>query len=293
MSDRDGQSTPEVTHRFAALSEMSMHYATAGAGEPLVLLHGFPQSWYEWRLVMPALAARWRVIAPDLRGLGDSSRPADGYNKTRVAEDVWELMHDVLGYDRFLLAGHDWGGPVAFALAAAHREAVRKLAVLDVMIPGDGSDQFSTSQGRWHHGFHRTLDLPEALIAGREHIYVGWFLRNFAAFPGAIDDDAVAEYARTYAEPGAMRAALAYYRAIPRDIADNARAIADGKLAMPVLALGGSESFGRRELTLESMRRVATDVRGGMVAGSGHFIPEEKPEELAAQLLAFFADDSA
>ena len=279
----------DFAHRTARLGEMTMHYVTAGAGAPLVLLHGFPQTWYEWRLVMPALAERFTVIAPDLRGLGDSSRPAGGYRKTRVAEDVWELVHDVLGHKTLFLVGHDWGGPVAYALAAAHRAAVKKLAILDVVIPGDGSDEFSTSQGRWHHGFHRTPDLPEALIAGREHIYVSWFLKNFTAHPGAIPQAAIEEYARAYAEPGAMLAGLAYYRATPADIADNARAIAAGKLAMPVLALGGGESFGRRALTLGSMRRVAEDVRGGVVEGSGHFIPEEKPEALAAALLDFFA----
>lgn len=279
-----------IVHSYAQLSELSMHYVSAGdAGLPVLLLHGFPQTCYEWRDVMPGLAARHRVVAPDLRGLGQSSRPAAGYAKTRVAEDVWELMHDVLGHARFAVVGHDWGGPVAYALAAAHRDAVSHLAILDVMIPGDGTDQFSTSQGRWHHGFHRTPDLPEALIAGRERIYISWFLKNFTAHPGAISEAAIDEYARRYAEPGALRAGLAYYRAIPDDIADNERAIAAGKLAMPVLALGGGESFGRRELTLESLRRVADDVRGGVVEGSGHFIPEEKPEELVAALLEFLA----
>lgn len=278
-------------HHYAVLSEVTMHYVTAGAGQPVVLLHGFPQTWFEWRLIMPALAERYRVIAPDLRGLGDTSRPADGYHKMRVAEDVWELMAGELGCESFLLVGHDWGGPVAYALAAAHRDAVRKLAILDVVIPGDGSDQFSTSQGRWHHGFHRTLDLPEALIAGRERLYIAWFLKNFTAHPGMIPDDAIDEFARTYAQPGAIRAGLAYYRAIPQDIADNERAIAAGKLTMPVLGLGGTETFGRRELTLESMRRVADDVRGGVIEGAGHFIPEEKPAELAAALLDFFAED--
>ncbi len=282
-------SMTSFTHHYAKLSEMTMHYVTAGSGEPVVLLHGFPQTWYEWRLIMPMLAARYHVIAPDLRGLGQSSRPATGYHKARIAEDVWELMSDTLGHTSFYLVGHDWGGPVAYALAAAHRRAVRKLAILDVMIPGDGSDQFSTSQGRWHHGFHRTLDLPEALIQGRERIYITWFLNNFAAHPGIIPDSAIDEFARNYAAPGAMRAGLAYYRAIPQDIVDNQKSIAAGKLTIPVLALGGGESFGRRRLTLESMQRVASDVRGGVVDGAGHFIPEEKPEELAAALLDFFA----
>ena len=114
----------------------------------------------------PRLAAHYRVVAPDLRGLGASSRPAGGYHKNCIADDIWELMHDVLGYDRFMVAGHDWGGPVAFSLAAAHRKEVRKLAVLDATIPGDGTDVFSTSQGRWHHGFHRTLDLPKRCSRG-------------------------------------------------------------------------------------------------------------------------------
>ena len=277
-------------HHYAQLSELSMHYASAGdAGLPVVLLHGFPQTWYEWRDVIPGLAAQHSVIAPDLRGLGETPRPAAGYAKTRVAEDVWELMHEVLGHDTFAVVGHDWGGPVAYALAAAHRDAVSHLAILDVMIPGDGTDLFSTSQGRWHHGFHRTPELPEALIAGRERIYISWFLKNFTAHPEAIPEAAIDEYARRYAEPGALAAGLAYYRAIPDDIADNERSIAAGKLAMPVLALGGGESFGRRELTLESMRRVADDVQGGVVEGSGHFIPEEKPDELVAALLEFLA----
>lgn len=262
-----------------------------GAGTPLVLLHGFPQSWFEWRLIMPALAERFKVIAPDLRGLGDSSRPAGGYHKMRVGEDVWELVHDHLGHDSFHLVGHDWGGPTAYALAAAHRDAIRTLTILDVTIPGDGLNQFSTSQGRWHHGFHRTLDLPEALIQGREKIYIGWFLKNFTAFPGAIDDESINEYARTYSQPGAIRAGMAYYRTIPTDIEDNERSVAAGKLTMPVLALGGGESFGRRELVVESLQQVAEKVTGGVIKGSGHFIPEEKPEELADAMLAFLSDN--
>ena len=285
VADEDG-----FRHHTADLAEMRMHYVMAGEGEPIVLLHGFPQTWYEWRLVMPILAERYQVIAPDLRGLGDSSRPERGYHKMRVAEDVWELVNGVLGQDRLFVVGHDWGGPVAFALAASHRASVAKLAILDVMIPGDGTDQFSTSQGRWHHGFHRTPDLPEALIEGRERIYIDWFLKNFTARPDAIPEAAIDEFARTYSQPGAMRAGLAYYRAIPEDIADNQAALGEGKLGMPVLALGGGESFGRRELTLQSMRRVADDVPGGVIEGAGHFLPEEKPAEIAEQLLAFFAE---
>ena len=280
-----------MEHHYAHLSSLTMHFVTAGEGEPLVLLHGFPQTWYEWRELIEPLSQRYQVIAPDLRGLGDSSRPADGYDKKTVANDVWELLHDIMHIDRFCLVGHDWGGPVAFALTTAHRQAVRRLAILDVTIPGDGSDQFASSQGRWHHGFHRTLDLPEALVHGRERVYVSWFLKNFTAHQGAISESAIDEYARCYSQPGAMRAGFAFYRATPQDIIDNEAAIAAGKLQMPVLALGGGESFGRRELVLESLSRVADDVRGGVIENCGHFIPEEAPDVLLDALLAFFGEE--
>ena len=279
-----------MEHHYARLRDLTMHFVTAGEGEPLVLLHGFPQTWYEWRELIPSLAKHYQVIAPDLRGLGDSTRPLAGYDKKTVAADVWELLNSVMGINRFCLVGHDWGGPTAYALAASHRDAVRRLAILDVTIPGDGTDSFASSHGRWHHGFHRTLDLPEALVHGRERIYVSWFLKNFTAHPGAIPESAIDEYARCYSSPGALRAGFAYYRATPQDIVDNQAFIAEGKLAIPVLALGGGESFGRRELALESLRRVADNVRGGVVEDCGHFIPEEAPDVLLAALLEFFGE---
>lgn len=282
--------TAEFTHHYQALSDHTMHYVACGEGDVVVLLHGFPQTWYEWRVIMPRLAREYRVIAPDLRGLGDSGRPGTGYDKATVAEDVWALLHDHLGINRFRLMGHDWGGPTAYALTAMHRDAVQALAIVDVTIPGDGTNVFSTSHGRWHHGFHRTLDLPEALVAERERIYVSWFCKNFAAHQGAISETAIDEYARTYAEPGAMRAGFNYYRAIPRDIENTKRFLADGKLSMPVLAIGGGQSFGRRELVEESMKRLAVNVQGAVIESSGHFVPEEAPDELLSLVLPFFAD---
>lgn len=280
-----------LTHHYADLSDLRLHYVAAGEGdEVIVLLHGFPQTWYEWRPVMPLLAERYRVVAPDLRGLGDSGRPAGGYDKRTVAADIAELMRAHLDCERYFLVGHDWGGPVAFQLAVQRPSAVRRLAILDVMIPGDGSELFATSGGRWHHGFHRTPDLPETLIAGREGAYLDYFFRHFGARPDAVPADAVAEYVRCYSAPGAMAAGLAYYRATPQDIADNEAALARGKLQMPVLALGGAKGMGRDMLCLESMARVAEDVRGGTVEEAGHWIPEEAPDALAAELLAFFGE---
>jgi pimeloyl-ACP methyl ester carboxylesterase len=277
-----------MDHVYADLGDVRLHYVTAGSGFPVVLLHGWPQSWYEWRNVIPGLAERFRVIAPDLRGLGDSSRPADGYDKKTVGNDIWRLVHDVLGISEFYLVGHDWGGPTAYAVAAAHPDAVRKLAILDVTIPGDGSPNISQGGRRWHHAFHQTLDLPEALVAGREGIYFGWFYRNYGARPDAISEADIAEYLRVYREPGALRAGFSYYRAIPRDIADNAAIAARFKLPMPVLALGGDRSWGRGMEVVESLRRLAVDVQGGVVEACGHWMPEEQPGELLRRLLGFF-----
>jgi pimeloyl-ACP methyl ester carboxylesterase len=275
-----------VEHHYADLGDVRLHYVAAGQGFPVVLLHGWPQSWYEWRHIMPRLAAEYRVIAPDLRGLGDSSRPLGGYDKKTVGNDIWRLVHDTLEIEQFFLVGHDWGGPTAYAIAAAHPDAVRKLAILDVTIPGDGSPNISQGGRRWHHAFHQTPDLPEALITGREDIYFGWFYRNYGARP--LPEADIAEYLRTYRQPGALRAGFSYYRAIPQDIADNETAAARLKLPMPVLALGGDRAWGRRQEVVESLRRMAVDVRGGVIADCGHWMPEEQPEALLRHLLDFF-----
>ena len=230
----------DVAHNYADLGDVMIHYVKAGSGPPVVLLHGWPETWYEWRHVIPALAPHYTVIAPDLRGLGDTSRPATGYDKRTVANDIWRLVHDVLGHESFLLVGHDWGGPTAFALASAHPDAVEKLAILDVVIPGDGGD-FSQGGRRWHHAFHMTLDLPDALTHGREDIYLGWFYRNFSWRPDAFDQDAIDEYLRTYTQP---RRDARRFRLLPR--------LAAGRCGEPgaadrVSAADAGAGDGRRE----------------------------------------------
>lgn len=277
---------------FADLDGATLHYLDAGKGDAIVLVHGIPQTSHEWRYVMPRLAEQYRVIAPDLRGLGDSSRPPSGYDKRTLANDLWQLIHDHLGIDRFFLVGHDWGGPVAFSLAAQHPAAVRRLAILDVVIPGDGAD-FSQGGRRWHHAFFRTLDLPEALCHGREELVIGWLLDNYGHRPNSISREDQREYFRTYTQFGAFRAMLAFYRALPIDAEDNKAILAqNGRLKMPVLALGGEKSFGRGMECLQSLQRVAEDVRGGVVKDCGHWIAEEQPHVLLDKLLAFFGEET-
>jgi pimeloyl-ACP methyl ester carboxylesterase len=279
-----------IEHRTLALERVSLHVARAGDGDPVVLLHGWPQTWHEWRKVMTRLAPKYRLVAPDLTGLGDSSKPAAGYDKKTIARDLVQMC-DALPLERFHLVGHDWGGPTAFALACAIPERVRTLAILDVTLPGIGPD---ISQGgkRWHHAFHMTPQLPETLVRGREREYLGWFYDAFSWQRDAIAAADIDEYVRCYSAPGALEAGFAYYRNIPQDKADNAAILASGfRLRMPVLALGGArtEARGRADEPLESLRMIADDVRGGSVAECGHFIPEEQPDALCAQLEAHFA----
>ena len=278
-----------LIHDFADLGDVRLHYVVAGAGATVVLLHGWPQTWYMWRHVLPGLSQRYRVVAPDLRGLGDSSRPVGGYDKKTLAHDVWRLVREVLGEERFFVVGHDWGGPTAFALAAQHRQAVRRLAIFDVPVPGDGTPVMFNN--RWHHGLHWELDFPEALTAGREALYLGFFYRNWGARPDAISEDDQREYLRTYRQPGAMRAGFNLYRATAQDIEDNQAFLAQGKLAMPVLCYGGTAGRGRGMAAMESWQRVAEDVRGGIVEGCGHWIPEERPEWVVERLLEFFGEE--
>lgn len=280
----------KLSSHFADLDGVSLHYLRAGAGDPVVLVHGIPQTSHEWRYVMPRLADRYTVIAPDLRGLGDSTRPAGSYDKKTLGADIAALVIDHLGFERFHLVGHDWGGPVAFAVAARNPDAVRTLSILDVVIPGDGAD-FSQGGRRWHHAFFRTLDLPEQLCFGREEMVINWLFENYGYRANCISEEDKAEFLRTYKKPGAFRALLEIYRALPQDAADNAAIVAaKGKLKMPVLALGGDKAFGRGMECIESLRRVADNVRGGLVKDSGHWIAEEQPDFLVDQLLNLFAE---
>lgn len=273
-------------HCFADLGEVRLHYIIAGKGPAVVLVHGWPQTWFMWRDIIPGLSSKYRVIAPDLRGLGDSTRPDGGYDKRTLANDIWRLMHDALGEKQFFVVGHDWGGPVAYSLAAQHRNAVKRMVIFDVPVPGDGTPVMFNN--RWHHGLHWEKDFPEELTAGREDVYLGFFYRTWGATPDCISPEAQQEYIRAYRQPGAMKAGFNLYRATPQDVKDNEAFLAQGKLEMPILVWGGAKGRGRGPLALESWQRVGSNVRGGVVEDAGHWIPEEKPEWATREILNFF-----
>jgi pimeloyl-ACP methyl ester carboxylesterase len=277
-------------HGFAEANGVRLHYVVGGpaSGEMVVLLHGWPQTWYTWRHVMPALAAAgFRVVAVDYRGAGESEKPQGGYEKVTMAADIRSLVHQ-LGGNRVALVGRDMGAMVAYAYAAQWPTEVAKLALLDVPLPGTRVwDEALAKQDPqiWHFGLHQQRDIAELLVAGHEYAYISDFYKKRLAAP--IADEDIAVYSRAYAAPGGLRAGFELYRAFPED-ERRFKQFMSKPLTMPVLALAGEMSNGRKET--EMAKEVASNVRGGVAPGTGHWLPDENPGYLSKQLLAFTLD---
>ena len=222
------------SHHTTTVNGNQIHYVIGGHGDPVILLHGWPETWYGWHQVMPALAKKYTVIAPDLPGLGDSSKPLTGYDGKTVAAIIHQLVTQ-LGFKSIFLVGHDIGTQVAYSYAAEHPTEVKKLVVMELTIPG------FVPAGRmplWWAIFHQTPDVPEALVQGKEMMYLSWFFHNLPFNPAAITQTDINEYVSHYSAPGGMRAGFEYYRAFPQDAIQNMN-YSKIKLTMPVLALGG------------------------------------------------------
>jgi pimeloyl-ACP methyl ester carboxylesterase len=270
----------DIEHRTAQANGIRLHYLVAGSGSPLVLLHGWPVSAEMWRRVIPPLAAKHTVIAPDLRGSGYSDKPQAGYDKATLAKDVQALMAG-LGFARYDVAGHDIGGMVAYALAAQFRAEVEKLAIVDIILPGiEPWSRLQSAPALWHYPFHAQRDLAEALIQGRERLYIEHFIRTRAWNPAAIPDTEIDLYARQMAGPGALRGGLEYYRTFAEDIAANTGFAAE-RLAMPVLGIGGERLGPALKATIEA---VAANARAVTIPRCGHWVVEERTAEFLAAL---------
>lgn len=292
-TSRPDPALPGFTHHFASIEGVRMHYVRGGrtGGDVVVLLAGFPESWYAWREVMPHLATAYEVVAIDLPGQGDSDRPGDGYDTGALAAKLHGLLQR-LGMERYFLAAHDVGAWVAYPFAARYGTEVRRLALLDAGIPGVTlPDALPTAPEQawrtWHFAFHTIPDLPELLIAGREREYLAWFLRRKVADPTIFSDEDVDEYLRVLMLPGGLRAGLAYYRAAPESARQNRAFAVKNKLAMPVL--GMSSDQGSIPDMASPLRAFADSVHGVTIAHCGHFLPEEQPAAVASELMAFFS----
>ena len=257
---------------------------------PVLLVPGWPQSWYAWRDVMPALAESYRTIAIDPPGLGDSGPPQGGYDTANIALHI-DAFLDALKLDSVHFVGHDIGAWIGYACAARHPHKVRRLALIDAAIPGIApADAYALTPERvsktWHFYFNALPELPEALIAGRERLFLSWLFRARSTNKTAIDENAITEYTRVYSAPGAMHSGFEYYRAIFDSIAQN-RETAATKLQMPVLAIGGAQWLG--PLMQKMIEPVAENLRIEVIPGSGHFVPEEAPGEVLRVLREFLA----
>ncbi|KKA25686.1 hydrolase or acyltransferase of alpha/beta superfamily [Rasamsonia emersonii CBS 393.64] len=249
---------------------------------------GIPKTSYHWRKVIPFLTPSFTVVVPDMRGIGDSDHPANGYDMATVADDLAELM-TTLGHETFHACGEDWGGAALYQLAVRHPSRVKSLIFQEMMLPGFGLEDWAKFDPNrpgphlWQVGFYAVPDVPELLLRGREPEYFSWFIKNEAADPASIDDDAVDEYVRTYSQPGALRSMCSFFRA-RATIQQNHEAAARTKLTVPVLAIG-AESFIGREVKRQ-MERVAQNVQYAEF-DYGHQLAEECPEMLSQRYLSF------
>ncbi|WP_433348463.1 alpha/beta fold hydrolase [Microtetraspora malaysiensis] len=284
--------------RLAEVNGTHLHYVEGGQGEPLVLLGGWPQTWWQFHKIMPRLARDHRVIAVDLRGMGGSAKPAAGYDKKTMAHDIYELIRH-LGHESVHIAGHDIGAMVAQSMAANHPEAVRKLALLDVHHPDesmygltllpqpdqhvDGDLTAGSRTYLWWFALNQVRGLPEKLLAGRERDWIDSLFDYMLLDRGAIDERDRDIYARAYSTAEAVRTGNAYYQTFMQDIEDEK---GYGPLAVPVLVLGGDHSNHAYLAAVTPSK--GPDVRVVKVEKSGHYLPEEQPETVVGLLSEFF-----
>ncbi|MFF4402289.1 alpha/beta fold hydrolase [Streptomyces sp. NPDC001480] len=275
--------------RYIDTGELRLHAVIGGEGPALLLLAGWPQTWYAWRLLMPALARDFQVVAVDPRGVGLSDKPSDGYDTGTLAGDLAALM-TALGHQRFAMVGHDIGMWTGYALAADHPDRLDRLAVAEAAIPGlspspslFGSAEFNDRL--WHFGFNRLSEINERLVKGREHLFFGHQFATKAA--KKLPDYAVKHYVDILAaDPDALRASFEFYRALDTTIAQNQRR-KSRPLTLPVLTIAGADNSG--EMVGNTMRLAADDVQSLIIPECGHYPPEEAPEAMLAALTTFLA----
>jgi pimeloyl-ACP methyl ester carboxylesterase len=273
------------THEIAT-NGATIHVRVGGAGPAVVLLHGYGETGDMWAPLAQDLVRDHTVVVPDLRGLGLSSKPGTGFDKKTQAGDVAGVL-DALKIDRADLVTHDIGNMVGYAFAVQHPERVKRFVLIDAPVPGIGPwDEILKNPLLWHFRFGGP-DM-ERLVAGRERIYLDRFWNEFSATPSRFSEAAREHYAKLYALPGAMHSGFAQFAAFDQDAVDNkAFLAANGKLGMPVLAIGGEKSFGPMMATV--MRFAASDVTEGIIPDSGHWIMEENPTATSAMVRSFLA----
>lgn len=281
----------EPEHHRVRVNGTELHYVSAGtAGSPVLLVHGFPETWWVFHKLIPLLSADHRVFAADLRGFGDSAVATDRHDSATAARDLAELItHLDLGPVH--LTGQDVSGPTTFRVAATRPDLVRSYAAIETGLPGYGVERLAdvAHGGAWHIGVLAAPGIPELLLAGRERAFIAdYALPSLCATPEAFTDRDIDEFTRCYARPGGFRGAAGLYRSMLREGAE-IRELAARPLTTPVLAVGGRSGG----FTPATMRQVAADVAAVSLDGAGHYLAVEAPERLADALLTFYREVDA
>ena len=280
------QATPvddQIASRFAAANGVKLHYLTAGHGPAVLLLHGYAETSRMWRPLIPLLADKFTVVAPDLPGIGDSDVPANGLDMKSAAATIHALVKS-LGIDKARVVGHDIGLMVAYAYATQFPAETEKLVLMDAFLPGVGEwEAVYNNPSIWHFRFNGPT--PEALVRGRERIYFEHYWNDFAADKNhSLPEAERAAYTAAYSRPGRMRAGWAYFIAFPQTAKDFAQ-LAQTKLTIPVLSIGGEKANGKA--LGEQVKLVATDATIIVLKNTGHWLMEENQKETMEALLKF------
>ena len=286
-----GPAVEGIAHHTAEVNGTKLHYVSAGvSGSPILLVHGFPETWWTFHKVIPRLAESHRVFAVDLRGFGDSSHEGGPQDNATLAEDLHQLI-ERLGVGGVHLTGQDISGPATFRLAATHPDQVRSYAAIETTLPGYGMEMLAdvARGGLWHVGVMAAPGIPELLIGGRERDFLARYaFPALSADPGAVTDADIEEFTRAYAQPSGFDGAGGVYRSMLRE-GEEIQALAKEPLAMPVLAVGALTG----DYTATTMRQVATSVRAVHLEGVGHYVALEAPEALSAVILEFLSSVDA
>lgn len=274
----------------AKVSGTTLHYVRGGAGAAVILLHGFPEDWTEFRHVMPRLARKFTVVSVDLRGVGGSQPATDSYDAATLANDIHELAGQ-LRLRQIYLVGHDVGGLVAYTYARLYPRDLRGVMILDVPLAGiEPWDELNADSKLWHVGFHQTPKVPEALITGRELVYFREaFYQRWTKHPSAISEEDARHFARSYSTPAQLRAGLGFYRAFPE--AEKFNKSHGETLDVPIVLAGGDGSFGKlNPRVAEALRKLGcANVTVEMISDSSHYVADEQPAQVAALIERYAA----
>jgi pimeloyl-ACP methyl ester carboxylesterase len=278
---------PDFTNQYAEINDIKLHYVEGGKGEPLILIPGWPETWWSYHKVMPLLSSKYRVIVVDLRGMGSSDKPPVGYDKKTMAKDVYELTQK-LGYSSINICGHDIGAHVAFSFAANYPEATGKLIMLDTPHPDESMYQLPMLPipgliytYPWWLAFNQVKELPEVLLAGRMRLVIDWVFNALLRNANNITDFDKSAYSQSYDTPGGIRSSNSWYQAFTQDIQDIKTY---PKINLPTIGIACDSNF---EMLSGFLTKFCTDFRMEKIEDSGHFLLSEQPLDVASCIKGF------